>query len=218
MGQLISSINLIQIADSITANVSEQVKKALNSAISEWKKVSVLLYKAELLQLSNFVQELKKGFDGGGYAWNLLEQKKEYQEISEVKVLADMVGLDNHETFEKINSFFQEIKNSTSEEEQNELMERRKTRYLISAAVFVVAVAIMMLLPDHDEAEGVLRFIGFISVISFIGAIVYFVRTLPSNLKSSGEEKIIVLCDNFSNYLESVSIKPNEIDLKLLGQ
>ena len=211
MGQLIGSINLIQIADSITANVSEPVKKALNSAITEWKKSSLLLYKAELLQLSVFVEKLSSGFSSGtGKIDDLLKQKKDFKEVAEVKVLADIVGLDNHKSVDKLDSFFKEIKKSTSTDEHDELKAIKKKRYIKSAVLFI-AGGLWMEIMDPEE-NSVSAFVGIIPLLS---SMVYGYKTWK--LKSAGQESLVESCDEFAKYLESVSIKPKEIDLKLLG-
>ena len=59
-------------------------------------------------------------------------------------------------------------------------------------------------------------FSAFVGVVPLLGSMVY--GYLTWKLKSSGQESLVESCDEFAKYLESVSIKPKEIELKLLRQ
>jgi len=201
------SIPVVQIVFNSSKNASKVITKKLTSSLEEWQLVVSYLFFEQANRIDTLADDIILKLKKPKEAIMLLNKPNDIEEIRNLIILADEVGLDNHKSFEILKSVEDEIKLIGEKDDMIKNIEKFKglrVSYWIGYGVFMAFAFII---------------VGFsvdLSLLCFIGAGICVGFALFS--RSETQKKLIEVFKTLkSNKSVFANVKPKDIDFEELG-
>ena len=202
--QLELSCPSAKLLSQISLKSDEKIKVFAENSLMLWRDVSTNIYNEALNQLSDFntslIGELSTNINK---VEEIASMSNDFVEIDEVRKLADLVGFDNHPTYQKMEQIFKKLKDSVTSDEAK--TSHQNIKYLRAAIFIAGAGCIGWYFGDARDETVYLDFLGVALMFA-----VFFIKSkaMKDSIKEMRE---------FNTFINQNKASSEQIDMKLIG-
>ena len=202
--QLELSCPSAKLLSQISAKSDEKIKAFAENSLILWKEVSTNIYNEALNQLSDFNTSLIGQLSTDvNKVEEIASMSDDFIEIVEVRKLADLIGFNNHPTFQKMEQIFKKLKDSvTSDEAKTGHQNTKILRYAVGIAG---GLCIGWYFGNPSDETVPLDWVGVALMFSVL------------LIKSKAMKDSIKEMKDFNTFINQNKASSEQIDMKLLG-